>query len=221
MSHDTAPAQSSVDTTPNLLPSRIKEPFWFGGQLHLLTLTFRYDFHVFTAREIYDKTVWDVTRNMKRVCGSSPWRAYPELTQKGMLHWHILLITTNFITLKAFRGFWDRMYGSSHCEKVKMTIDDFFCTWFYIRKDSRAMMKILKLYKPMLINPSSYSYQRIRRTQDARAAKHLKISKDLDTVIRTDNILSLLLIRDDLSSPLPERLGDEACTSDGFAIVDV
>lgn len=166
----------------------------------LLTLTFRYDFHTLSCKELYDQTVWELCKNMHRI--SPEWRAYPELTNKGMLHWHIILRTTNFVKLKAFRGWWSRRYGSSHCEPIKPTMDDFMCTWFYIRKDSREMMKILKIKKPMLINPSTFSYERFKRIHDAKTARDRKLSQDLDHVsTHKENMLSRLLIRDDLASP--------------------
>lgn len=111
----------------------------------LLTLTFRVP--TGQPKRAHMKVVPDILFNMHRICRTDDFHCFPELTARGRLHYHILFRTYNLVTLKAFRGFWERKYGTTHMEPMEPTYHDFLCTLLYIRKDSRAMLTTLRAKK--------------------------------------------------------------------------
>jgi len=113
----------------------------------LLTLTFRALFHYQGPKGLFNKTIDEIAWNMHKIARADTFRIFPELTNKGVLHYHILYKTRNFVTLKAFRNYWFRKYGNTDIEVVGHTQRDFWTVFHYIRKDSRAMIKFFKLKK--------------------------------------------------------------------------
>jgi len=113
----------------------------------LVTLTFRTTFDFQGPKTMYYRTQYEVYKKFKRL---GLFHAFPELTECGRLHWHILVKTTRYVELKHFRSFWFMKYGTSHTKPVRSTLQDFCNVFNYIRKDSREMLKILRKNKRKL-----------------------------------------------------------------------
>jgi len=106
------------------------------GQQKFLTLTFRAEFGRYRTKTLWRKTIPKICWNLKRI--AIRWVCFPELTEAGMLHYHLMIDTNNWLKLAAFRGWWSRLYGNSDCRGI--TPGHWFRLWIYSRKQSWYMM---------------------------------------------------------------------------------
>lgn len=105
----------------------------------LLTLTFERKYQRFKPKTLHRRTMEHVLFNMSRICDN--YSIFPELTDAGMLHYHIIFKTSNFVRIKAFRGFWSRLYGFTN---LKYFPDkDYLNVFIYCRKDNFRVCPIL------------------------------------------------------------------------------
>lgn len=172
-----APPVSSVR---RWLDKKVKR---FVGKMFFMTCTFKPLYHTDGMIGLYKKSVVDLCKNMKKI--SFHWQAFPELTKVGVLHWHVLFFTTNFVTLKHFRGWWFRKYGRTDLESLPPTSHDYWRTYHYIRKDSKAMLKefrVRKWAKIPLYFPSHTSYHSILNAFNPKIKKYKEVHKHLDII---------------------------------------
>lgn len=77
-----------------------------------LTFTFRKEWRSNRAETLYYRTVHELIKHLQKICPPrhdgqiNNWKLVPELQNDGTLHYHVLLCTSNFLTLKAFKNYW-------------------------------------------------------------------------------------------------------------------
>lgn len=108
-------------------------------QWAFLTLTFDGRHHHKTAETLFHSTIlWLLTR-IKRV---SPqyFRLTPELTEKGILHYHILIHTHQFVRRAAFLNCWKARYGNHDIARVT----DQLGLLIYMRKQNKDIAPVIR-----------------------------------------------------------------------------
>lgn len=107
----------------------------------LLTLTFSPEFRVYSAAKLFYITVGKIFKNLRSIA-KREFSFVPELTSMGMLHYHILLRTSEHVRLSTFINYWESNYGM-----VDGKPDNVFCILglkaHYFRKQNADMAKVL------------------------------------------------------------------------------
>lgn len=129
-------------TTRKKVPGvkRVPEDYpWRRDALQFLTLTFDERHHKKRLDTLWFHTLPDAIRNLRRI-SKNYFHIFSELTEKGILHYHIICKHHNYLAMKAFRGWWFRKYGYTDLQKVKKSPKDFLNLFTYCRKDTFEMM---------------------------------------------------------------------------------
>lgn len=124
------------------------------GQQKLITLTFRDTERVrnLKPRTLWFKTLPKIVQNLLRI--TPRFLVFPELTAKGMLHYHLMIDTNNYLKLKAFIGWWQRLYGNT--DEKQISPGDWFKVWIYCRKESWYMTnRVLLTHSPNSVKITS------------------------------------------------------------------
>lgn len=117
-----------------------------------LTFTFRPSFHQTPLKILFYKTYPFLLKNLQRIappCANQQytWTVCPELTDAGVLHYHVILKTHNHIRRAVFLGVWRQKYGNVQQEDVYSIV----CLTLYMRKQNKEMSKALDFPKYQLI----------------------------------------------------------------------
>lgn len=102
-----------------------------------LTLTFGKGFHKFNPKVLVRETLPSIYKYMRHI--SYGYTISMELTEQGILHYHLLVDVKDFIKYKIFNNYWTRHYGfvkSINPSNVEKTLE-------YIQKESNATLKQL------------------------------------------------------------------------------
>lgn len=105
-----------------------------------ITLTFRNDFHAIPVRTLFYRTVAWLYKRCWRIA-KKDFSFVPEITEKGVLHYHLLINTTQYVRLAAFINCWKARYGNVDRETVYCIL---YLKHHYMRKQNAEMAKILK-----------------------------------------------------------------------------
>lgn len=105
-----------------------------------LTLTFRPDYHATPVRTLYYHTVEWLYKRLWRIA-KKDFSFVPEITEMGVLHYHILVRTTEHVRLAHFINSWRAKYGRVDRESVYCLL---YLKHHYMRKQCALMSKILK-----------------------------------------------------------------------------
>lgn len=146
---------SLTNTTPLWCTKRTKVPGvqsvpvnhpWQKDALQFLTLTFDDRHHKKGIETLWIHSMYDVVRNLRRI-SKKFFKIFSELTERGVLHYHIICKHHNFVKMKKFRGWWGRKYGWSDLQKIGNTTHpvtganlDYLNCFNYCRKESLEMM---------------------------------------------------------------------------------
>lgn len=105
-----------------------------------LTLTFKPAYHAVPVKTLFYRTIPWIFKRLWRIA-KEEWTLCPEITKDGVLHYHILIKTTQFVRLAAFMNCWKARYGGTYREDV-------FCIMglltYYFRKQNLEMAKLLR-----------------------------------------------------------------------------
>lgn len=106
-----------------------------------ITLTFGPKFHAQTAKTLFYKTVGWIYKKLWRIAKHN-FSFVPELTGMGVLHYHILIYTREYVRLASFINCWKARYGL-----VDGNPDNVHCILYlkhhYMRKQNAEMAKLL------------------------------------------------------------------------------
>lgn len=107
------------------------------NSMQFLTLTFGTKYHTKKLSTLWLRTMPVVVRRLRRI---SPdfFQIYSEMTDIGILHYHIICKHHNYVAMKAFRHFWLRTYGITDLSFVKP--NRYLHVFLYCRKESWEMM---------------------------------------------------------------------------------
>lgn len=172
--------------------NKITSPFVKSvGTQQFLTLTLRDTYDRVSPHMLWLKIMPKLIKNMRRV---SPlcWKIFPELTEKGRIHFHIMCDHNNYMKMKAFRGWWSRVFGYSDLRNI--TPGHWLAVFIYCRKENNFMQhEVLRLplYKSRRVmmaipNESSYYtlidgiqeyYSRLRKRTRERTCDQIMLSK--------------------------------------------
>lgn len=103
-----------------------------------LTLTYDGRHHHKTARTLFHTTMPWLLKRINRV---SPqyWRLTPELTDKGILHFHILIHTHQYVRRAAFLNCWKARYGNHDTTRVTNQLG----LLIYMRKQNKDIHTVI------------------------------------------------------------------------------
>jgi len=104
-----------------------------------LTLTFRPEFHDIPVVTLFYRTVEWIYSRLWRIAGRE-FSFVPEMTQNGVLHYHVLITTHHYVRLAEFVNKWQARFGGV---KRKVVFCVLFLKHHYMRKDIAEMGPIL------------------------------------------------------------------------------
>lgn len=98
-----------------------------------LTLTFR---ECKKVQSQYHSVILDLLKYLNKV---GTYRLVPELTEKGVLHFHIMVKVKDMVKFKVLNNYWQKTHGFVDIKPVNK---EFGC-FIYIRKDTLEMVQLL------------------------------------------------------------------------------
>lgn len=107
-------------------------------QWAFLTLTFDGRHHHKTASSLFHGTMPWLLKRINRV-SPTYWRITPELTDKGILHYHILIHTHQYVRRAAFLNCWKARYGNHDTTQVNNPLGLFI----YMRKQNKDIQSVI------------------------------------------------------------------------------
>lgn len=149
-----------------------------------LTLTFRKEYHVTLVATLFYHTVEWLFKRLWRIA-KKDFSFVPELTEMGVLHYHILIRTTEHVRLAHFINSWQAKYGRVDRETVYCIL---YLKHHYMRKQNAMMAKILKWPLHLMvfsgIRPRIF-YRRLSKQLIKRRAIKMsnKASKNIITML--------------------------------------
>lgn len=124
-----------------MLGKHLKEMPWNynsnRSSLQFLTLTFSQKYHKKKLESLWMATIPVVVRNLRRIAPNM-FSIWSELTDQGILHYHIICKHHNYLKMKVFRAAWYRTYGITDLSFVKPS--RYLHVFTYCRKESWEMM---------------------------------------------------------------------------------
>lgn len=104
-----------------------------------ITLTFKPRYHVKLAADLFYQTVGLIYAKLWRIAGKS-FSFVPELTERGQLHYHLLVRTNEHVRLAVFTNYWEHTWGHVDYRPVWCIL---FLKHHYMRKQNEEMGKLL------------------------------------------------------------------------------
>lgn len=118
---------------------------WLKDTLQFLTLTFDERHHKKSLETLWISSMYDVLRKLRQISPNF-FKVFSEMTERGILHYHIICKHYNFVSMKYFRGWWARKYGWTDLQKIGNKVSknganlDYLNCFNYCRKESLEMM---------------------------------------------------------------------------------
>jgi len=154
----------------------------YTGKQQLLTLTFDSCFASMTPRFLHNTKMPHIIANMRQIAPKC-FTIFPELTEKGLLHYHIMCSHNNLIKMKVFRGYWHRHFGFTDLQNIKP--GTWLNTYIYCRKENLKMRKILDIHKYIYLAVNESSYPRYLKHLHKKLVQYKRTSKLEQLVART------------------------------------
>lgn len=119
------------------------------NHMKFLTFTLRPYFHERTLSVMYYRTIQWLLKRIARVVGNGKpyWKLVPEVTKDGILHYHLLIKTTNHLRLASLKHNWHRLFGRVHEEPVYDPVS----LVVYMRKQNMWMSHNLRPKLPLTL----------------------------------------------------------------------
>lgn len=151
------------------------------SQNHLfVTLTFATKWHQHGFKWLFNNTIIPVLKYLNKV---GAYELAYELTEKGVLHYHIIIKVKDMIKFKVFTNYWSKHHGFVDIKPVK----NYLGAFIYIRKDSNDMSQLMfkdPNYKQIITNSTSatvFKYYLDKCKENAKQVKKAnKIQGALD-----------------------------------------
>lgn len=159
--------------------------------MKFLTFTLRPYFHERTLSVMYYRTIQWLLKRIARVVGTGIpyWKLCPEKTNDGILHYHLLIRTTNHLRLASLKHDWHRLFGRVHEEQVYDPVS----LTIYMRKQNVHMGCKIKPHIPTSLITVTHMRLRIflkhlhkrlvERKRAIRQANMLMIDRYLDRML--------------------------------------